>query len=113
MTKRWLVCFAGGLAVLSASAGSLGAGAAQQPPTRSSPVSPSSQRAALDRYCVGCHNAKVTTAGLALDAIDLQRPGDHAETLEKVVRKLRGRMMPPAGLPRPDEATYTALFSSL
>ena len=113
MTKRWLVCFAGGLAVLSASAGSLGAGAAQQPPTRSSPVSPSSQRAALDRYCVGCHNAKVTTAGLALDAIDLQRPGDHAETLEKVVRKLRGRMMPPAGLPRPDEATYTALVSSL
>ena len=36
-----------------------------------------------------------------------------AATWEKVVRKLRGRMMPPAGLPRPDEATYDALVSHL
>ena len=35
----------------------------------------------------------------------------NAATWEKVVRKLRGRMMPPAGLPRPDEATYDALVA--
>ena len=28
---------------------------------------------------------------------------------EKLVRKLRNREMPPAGMPRPDEATYDAL----
>ena len=35
-----------------------------------------------------------------------------ATTWEKVVRKLRGRMMPSAGVPRPDEATYDARFLS-
>ena len=29
------------------------------------------------------------------------------------MRKLRGRMMPPAGMPRPDEATYDALAAHL
>ena len=113
MTRRWLVCLAGGLMALSASAGSLGAGGAQQPTTGSSPPSASPERAILDQYCVSCHNSRVKTAGLALDAIDLQRAGDHADVLEKVVRKLRGRMMPPAGLPRPGDAAYDALVSSL
>src|SRR5262249_41134661 len=31
----------------------------------------------------------------------------------KVVRKLRGRLMPPVGLPRPDDATYEGLTSWL
>jgi uncharacterized protein DUF1592/uncharacterized protein DUF1588/uncharacterized protein DUF1587/uncharacterized protein DUF1595/uncharacterized protein DUF1585 len=35
------------------------------------------------------------------------------ETLEKVLHKLRAGEMPPAGMPRPDAATYTALTSSL
>jgi hypothetical protein len=30
---------------------------------------------------------------------------------EKLIRKLRGRQMPPAGMPRPDEATYDALVT--
>ncbi len=39
--------------------------------------------------------------------------GDHAELWEKVVRKLNARAMPPPGVPRPDEKTYTAMVSSL
>ena len=35
------------------------------------------------------------------------------ETLEKVFHKLRAGEMPPAGMPRPDAATYAALTSSL
>jgi hypothetical protein len=35
-------------------------------------------RAMLDRYCVTCHNQRLNTAGLALDALDLRRVGDHA-----------------------------------
>src|SRR5436190_13313289 len=69
------------------------------------------ERAVLDRYCLGCHNAKVKNGGLALDTADpvAQQP----EVWEKVVRKLRGRYMPPAGLPRPDEHAYDALVASL
>ena len=58
-------------------------------------------RALLDQYCVTCHNEKAKTGGLALDKMDLDHVGDGAETWEKVVRKLRGGMMPPQGRTRP------------
>jgi len=41
------------------------------------------------------------------------QPGHDVEAWEKVVRKLRGGLMPPAGLPRPDVASYAALRRSL
>ncbi len=58
-------------------------------------------RALLDRYCVTCHNERLQTANLMLDRVDLAQVGDHAEQLEKVVRKLRAGQMPPEGRPRP------------
>jgi hypothetical protein len=36
------------------------------------------------------------TAGLLLDQLDLANLGAHADTGEKVVRKLRAGLMPPA-----------------
>ncbi len=60
----------------------------------------------LDRYCVACHNERRPTAQLALDAVDLQRVGEEAEVLEKVLHKLRSGSMPPAGRRRPEPATY-------
>ena len=75
--------------------------------------STSSQRALLDRYCVGCHNDRLKTAGLALDRVDLSRVADDAEVWEKVVRKLRGGLMPPAARPRPDAASYEAFTTWL
>ena len=69
----------------------------------------SSQRAVLDTYCVPCHNQRTKTAGLMLDALDLERVSDGAATWEKVVRKLRARAMPPPGRPRPHAATYDAV----
>jgi len=113
MTTRWLVWCAGGLAVIAASAGSLGAGAPRQQSGGSLPPSPSPQRAILNQYCVACHNDRVKTAGLTLATLDTQRVGQDAEAWEKVVRKLRVRMMPPPGQPRPDEATYDTLVSYL
>jgi len=74
-------------------------------------VSP--QRALLDRYCVGCHNERLKTAGLTLDALDVGRVGDGADAWEKVVRKVRMGMMPPAGRPRPDNAAMEALAAWL
>ncbi len=65
-----------------------------------------SQRALLDRYCVGCHNERLRTGGLALDTLDVARVGEAPAIWERVVLKLRGGMMPPAGRPRPDRQTY-------
>ena len=58
-------------------------------------------RALLDRYCVPCHNDKLRTARLTLETLDVEHVGQNAEVWEKVFRKLRTGVMPPAGRPRP------------
>ena len=70
-------------------------------------------RALLDRYCVTCHNERLKTANLMLDQVDLDRVGDHAEALEKVVRKLRAGQMPPDGRPRPARADVETFVAAL
>ncbi len=75
--------------------------------------SDTAERALLDRYCVTCHNDALRTAGLALDNLDLDRVGDHADVWEKVVGKLRAGMMPPAGRPRPDGEALGRLVAYL
>jgi cytochrome c551/c552 len=70
-------------------------------------------RALLDRYCVTCHNEKTHTAGLSIDKLDLAHPGDNAAIWEKVVRKIRAGMMPPAGMPRPDRVALDGFASRL
>lgn len=70
-------------------------------------------RALLNRYCIACHSTNNKTAGLALDTMDPANVAPHAERWEKVVRKLGARYMPPPGAPRPDEATYNTLLTSL
>ncbi|MBI1792107.1 MAG: DUF1592 domain-containing protein [Acidobacteria bacterium] len=76
-------------------------------------VAGSAERDAINRYCAGCHNAKLKSGGLALDSLGVENAGQRPETWEPVVRRLRARSMPPAGAPRPDEPTYRALVSSL
>jgi hypothetical protein len=69
-----------------------------------------SEREALSKYCYGCHNSSAKMGDFALDP----NGGDsHWQSWEKVVKKLRLRAMPPPGMPRPDEATYTKVLSSL
>jgi hypothetical protein len=67
----------------------------------------------VDRYCVTCHNAKVKTGGLSLEQMDPTLIDRDPETWEKVARKLRTHEMPPPGLPRPDQATYERLVTTL
>src|SRR5437588_8908601 len=52
---------------------SYGAATARQ--TSGSP-SIESPRAMLDKYCVTCHNTKLKTAGLTLDALDVDHVGN-------------------------------------
>ncbi len=70
-------------------------------------------QALLNQYCVTCHNTKLKTGGLALDQLDLHKVAPNAETWEKVVRKLRAGMMPPAGAPRPDRHALDALAGAV
>jgi len=88
---------------------------AQQPASKTTlaPSSASLPRTVVNQYCVGCHNEKLKVGGLVLDTISSDSISQHPEEWEKVVRKLRGRYMPPAGLPRPDEQTYNAVVTSL
>jgi mono/diheme cytochrome c family protein len=88
-----------------------GSAAAQE--RRQAAAHPSDERAVLNRHCVACHNGTLKTGGLALDAISVERPEEHPEVWERVVRKLRARHMPPPGMPRPDERAYRALIGSL
>ena len=83
------------------------------PAQQISPASGSQQRVLLDKYCVTCHNQRVKTAGLSLDNMDLAKVPDGAETWEKVIRKVKGGMMPPVGMPHPEKAELDALASYL
>src|SRR5215813_6653750 len=77
-------------------------------PQAGNPAPPvSTERACVNQYCVGCHNQTAKTAGLMLDQMDVAHVSANAEVWEKVVRKLRAGMMPPAGARRPDKATIS------
>jgi len=71
------------------------------------------QRALLDKYCVTCHNQRLRTASILLDKADVANVSTSADMWEKVVHKIRTGEMPPAGLPRPDKATFDAFASWL
>jgi cytochrome c551/c552 len=70
-------------------------------------------QALLNQYCITCHNEKLKTGGLELDKLDLNHVSSNAETWEKVVRKVRAGMMPPAGARRPDRPSLDAFAASV
>jgi hypothetical protein len=71
--------------------------------------------AVIAKYCVTCHNNRLKTAGLTLEALDLRHPASAneagLETWEKVIRKVRVGMMPPQGAPAPSETERAALVA--
>ena len=72
-----------------------------------------SQKALMDQYCVTCHNERLKTGGLALDSLKPDRIAADAETWEKVVRKVRAGLMPPAGAKRPDRGSLDAFATAI
>ncbi len=60
----------------------------------------------VNSYCLACHNDTLATADFSLQNVDFGNPALHADSLERVVKKLRAHMMPPAGMPRPEFETY-------
>jgi hypothetical protein len=73
----------------------------------------SEQQALLNQYCVACHNSRAQTGGLALDSLPVDRVEANAEIWEKVIRKVRAGLMPPAGRPRPARETLDAFAGAL
>jgi mono/diheme cytochrome c family protein len=89
----------GGLTALAVCALALAPqGRAQVQPTAAS------ASALFTQYCVVCHDNQKRTAGVTLQGLDLSSIGDHAELLERVLRKVAAGQMPPAGMPRPNAA---------
>jgi hypothetical protein len=61
-------------------------------------------------YCETCHNDRLKTGGLSLQGLSID---GNAETWEKVIRKVRAGMMPPAGAKRPEQAALDAFAGSI
>src|SRR5882724_1848710 len=70
---------------------------------------PESQWSTIQTYCFGCHNKFVAAGNLFLDQFGAESVPEHPEIFEKVVRKLRGRQMPPPGILQPSQQEVDAL----
>jgi cytochrome c551/c552 len=88
--------------------------AAPQTPRRVAAASDAeSATATVKQYCAGCHSERAKAGGLSLADFDVAETTAHSDAAEKMIRKLRAGMMPPAGARRPDDATLLALRRAL
>ncbi len=69
--------------------------------------------ATVRQYCASCHSERGKAGGLSLADFDVARAPEHPDTSEKIIRKLRASMMPPAGARRPDSTTLENLRRAL
>jgi hypothetical protein len=74
---------------------------------------PAAQRALIDKYCMDCHNYSDYAGGVEFEIFDPGKAHEEAKLVERMLRKLRAGMMPPAGKPRPDFETIQTLARSL
>lgn len=74
---------------------------------------PDSDRQFVQKYCQGCHNDRVKSGTLSLEQMDPAQAAASPEKWEKVIRKLRAGMMPPAGAPRPERTAIDEFVGHL
>ena len=107
--KRSILCW---ITVVLLGTGSIQTSA--QTESSSPPPAPASPyREVINGYCVTCHNENLRTADLLLDQADVDNVSLNPEVWTKVAEKLRAGAMPPAGMPRPDQATYDSFATYL
>src|SRR5215469_8050838 len=82
-------------------------------PANQAAQQPESQWSTIQLYCFGCHNEGVRAGNLLLDELGAASVPEHPEIFEKVVRKLRGRQMPPPGISQPSQQEVDALIGWL
>ena len=77
------------------------------------PLSPESQQAIVDQYCVYCHDDVEMAGNMTMSGLNFTHVEESAELAEKMIAKLRLEMMPPAGMSRPADDTLLALVETL
>ncbi|HEY6922778.1 MAG TPA: DUF1592 domain-containing protein, partial [Steroidobacteraceae bacterium] len=95
-----VVCLAGGLLAFNVAAAA-------------DTLAPTAQREIIDKYCMDCHNYVDYAGGVEFEVFDPANAHEEAKLVERMLRKLRAGMMPPAGKPRPDFTTIQAFARSL
>jgi hypothetical protein len=63
----------------------------------------------LNQYCVSCHNFDDYSGGFEIEGQGPTDIANHPELAEKIIKRLRSGLMPPAGQPRPNQETLLAV----
>jgi mono/diheme cytochrome c family protein len=72
-------------------------------------ATPAAQTAMVKQYCASCHSDRGKAGGLTLASFDASAITSNPQSTEKMIRKLRAGMMPPAGAKRPEGDALLAL----
>ena len=107
---KWLVAWGAALAVY---AGGTSIAARQAPAPAAGTAAPDTPQGVVTRSCVSCHNDRTRAGNLSLQTFDVATAAQHAETAEKMIRKLRAGQMPPPGSRRPSDAMLDGLADAL
>lgn len=70
-------------------------------------------RTVVQNYCLDCHSSSSPEADFELESLIEPSVESQSEKWEQVVRRLRGRQMPPAGYERPSEEEYQRILDDL
>ena len=77
------------------------------------PAAPDAAQAVIDETCRRCHNDRARYGNLSLDPFEVARAEDDRPLAEKIIRKVRTGLMPPAGAARPAEVDLQVLAGTL
>ena len=76
-------------------------------------MSSATQTELVVTYCASCHSERAKAGGLSLANFNALRAADSPDVVEKMLRKLRAGMMPPAGAKRPPAGSLDELMVAL
>ncbi len=79
---------------------------------KTSALSTAEQTKLVGQYCATCHSDRGKAGGLSLAGFDASRVTEDIDRTEKIIRKLRAGMMPPAGARRPEGDVLDTLARS-
>jgi len=67
----------------------------------------------IETYCIDCHSEKSLGGNLSLEHYNVDSAATDIATSEKIIRKLRARMMPMPGTPKPGGDTLQVLAATI